>query len=150
MWTVLLVVALCGMASAAPQTKFAINYPGTLWCGTGTPNADPYEPQLGNPPTVDRCCLAHYLCPDYIRAWATRYGMTNMRPHTITSCDCGRTMYACLQDEYYDSNDPAVQKAAEEVGYLFSNVIGACFEWEEGPNGEQLAVPAYLPLWSTK
>ncbi len=62
-------------------------FPGTLWCGVGNVADGDYE-NLGDNPTVDRCCRTHDHCPDYIESFETKYDIFNYRMYTISDCQC--------------------------------------------------------------
>lgn len=49
--------------------------PGTRWCGRG--NIAYNDTEYGVYRGLDKCCMAHDLCDDYIRPKSERYGLYN-------------------------------------------------------------------------
>ncbi|XP_077995718.1 uncharacterized protein LOC144449131 [Glandiceps talaboti] len=97
----------------------AFSVPGTLWCGPGdiAENND----DLGVNKAADECCREHDSCPDYIVGFGLKYGFINMRPFTISRCDCDNRFKTCLRN--------ANTTTALEVGNLFYNVFHIpCFQ----------------------
>ena len=68
-----------------------------------------------------RCCRHHDLgCPISIEPGQTRYGLTNVRIHTVMHCSCDERFRSCLK--------MARTQAADIVGNLFFNVADIpCF-----------------------
>ena len=63
-----------------------------------------------------RCCRHHDLgCPISIEPGQTRYGLTNVRIHTVMHCSCDERFRSCLK--------MARTQAADIVGNLFFNTI---------------------------
>ena len=93
--------------------------PGTNWCGKGS-RADSAK-AIGGYAGADRCCRHHDLgCPISIEAGQTRYGLTNLRIHTVMHCSCDERFRSCLK--------MARTQAADIVGNLFFNTINIpCF-----------------------
>ncbi|KAI9582094.1 hypothetical protein GQX74_011589 [Glossina fuscipes] len=69
--------------------------PGTKWCGTGD-IADTYN-DLGTETNMDRCCRQHDLCPLKIRAYQSKYGLTNDSLYTKSHCTCDDMLFSCLK-----------------------------------------------------
>eukprot|EP00092_Neocalanus_flemingeri_P025879 GFUD01028046.1.p1 GENE.GFUD01028046.1~~GFUD01028046.1.p1 ORF type:complete len:216 (+),score=53.79 GFUD01028046.1:43-690(+) len=99
--------------------KDAIRMPGTNWCGKGW-RADSAK-SMGGYAGADRCCRHHDLgCPISIEPGQTRYGLTNVRIHTVMHCSCDQRFRSCLK--------MARTQAADIVGNLFFNVADIpCF-----------------------
>lgn len=53
---------------------------GTKWCGAGD-LADTYF-DLGEDSNLDKCCRTHDLCPIKVKAYASRYNLTNKSLYT--------------------------------------------------------------------
>uniref|UniRef100_T1ILL8 Phospholipase A2-like central domain-containing protein n=1 Tax=Strigamia maritima TaxID=126957 RepID=T1ILL8_STRMM len=103
-----------------PKFSFKIN-PGTNWCGAG--NISKSDIDLGTLAKLDSCCRTHDHCPDYINVDETKYGITNNQAGTISNCHCDDTFFQCLHDVQHIS--------ADNVGFLFANVLGMpCFKEE--------------------
>ena len=93
--------------------KDAVRMPGTNWCGKGW-RADQAR-SMGGYSGADRCCRQHDLgCPISIEPGMTKYGLTNVRFHTVMHCDCDERFSSCLK--------MARTRAADIVGNLFFNV----------------------------
>merc|ERR1711936_309442 len=97
----------------------AIRMPGTAWCGKGW-RADSAK-SMGGYAGADRCCRHHDLgCPISIEPGQTKYGLTNVRIHTVMHCSCDERFRSCLK--------MARTQAADIVGNLFFNVADIpCF-----------------------
>ena len=97
----------------------SIRMPGTSWCGKGW-RVDSAN-SMGGYAGADRCCRHHDLgCPVSINAGETKYGLTNMRIHTVMHCSCDQRFRSCLK--------MAGTQAADLVGSLFFNTINIpCF-----------------------
>eukprot|EP00092_Neocalanus_flemingeri_P092349 GFUD01117218.1.p1 GENE.GFUD01117218.1~~GFUD01117218.1.p1 ORF type:complete len:137 (-),score=27.94 GFUD01117218.1:100-510(-) len=76
---------------------------------------------MGGYAGADRCCRHHDLgCPISIEPGQTRYGLTNVRIHTVMHCSCDQRFRSCLK--------MARTQAADIVGNLFFNVADIpCF-----------------------
>ena len=100
-------------------TKDAIRMPGTSWCGKGW-RVDSAK-SMGGYSGADRCCRHHDLgCPISIEPGQTKYGLTNVRIHTVMHCSCDQRFRSCLKMARTD--------AADIVGNLFFNTINIpCF-----------------------
>ncbi|XP_055913000.1 phospholipase A2 hemilipin [Eupeodes corollae] len=120
-----------GQLSTTPQPKiappiFSGIIPGTKWCGTGD-IAETYS-DLGTESTMDRCCRAHDLCPVKIRAYQTRYDLTNESLYTKSHCTCDDKLFSCLKE----TNTTASQL----MGSVYFNLVQVpCVS--DGPEGYQ-------------
>ncbi|XP_052125527.1 group 3 secretory phospholipase A2 [Frankliniella occidentalis] len=96
----------------------ALMAPGTKWCGKHH-RADTYS-SLGAFSHTDRCCRRHDQCKMAIPSFATKFGLFNHRPFTISYCGCDKRFRTCLK---VAGNGPA-----NLVGKLFFNVVQTkCF-----------------------
>merc|ERR1711971_262627 len=69
--------------------------PGTNWCGKGWRADSPVD--MGGYTGADRCCRHHGLgCPISIEPSETKWGLTNVRPHTVMHCSCDERFRNCL------------------------------------------------------
>ncbi|XP_046396078.1 uncharacterized protein LOC124163305 [Ischnura elegans] len=69
--------------------------PGTKWCGTGDIAETYYD--LGPEADLDMCCRTHDLCPAKIRAFTSRYNLTNFSIYSKSHCECDEMFYKCLK-----------------------------------------------------
>jgi len=101
----------------------AIRMPGTAWCGKGW-RVDSAK-SMGGYSGADRCCRHHDLgCPISIEPGQTKYGLTNVRIHTVMHCSCDERFRSCLK--------MARTMAADIVGNLFFNTINIpCFTFSK-------------------
>jgi len=97
--------------------------PGTNWCGKGWRADSPVD--MGGYTGADRCCRHHDLgCPLSIEPSETKWGLTNVRPHTVMHCSCDERFRNCLK--------LVRTQAADIVGNLFFNVINIpCFVFSQ-------------------
>ena len=97
--------------------------PGTAWCGKGR-RVDSAK-SMGGYSGADRCCRHHDLgCPISIEPGQTKYGLTNVRIHTVMHCSCDERFRSCLK--------MARTMAADIVGNLFFNTINIpCFTFSK-------------------
>jgi len=97
--------------------------PGTHWCGKGWRADSAVE--MGGYTGADRCCRHHDLgCPLSLEPGSTRWGLTNVRPHTVMHCSCDERFRNCLK--------LARTQSADIVGNLFFNVINIpCFVFSQ-------------------
>jgi len=97
----------------------AVRMPGTRWCGKGWRTASFYK--LDGYSSADRCCRQHDLgCSISIQPGETKYGLTNMRFHTVMHCSCDDRFRSCLK--------MTRSGAGDTVGNLFFNVSNTpCF-----------------------
>merc|ERR1712025_1212110 len=102
----------------------AIRMPGTAWCGKGW-RVDSAK-SMGGYSGANRCCRHHDLgCPISIEPGQTKYGLTNVRIHTVMHCSCDERFRSCLK--------MARTMAADIVGNLFFNTINIpCFTFSKG------------------
>jgi len=91
----------------------AVRMPGTQWCGKGWRTDSFYK--LGGYSSTDRCCRQHDLgCSISIQPGETKYGLTNMRFHTVMHCTCDDRFRSCLKMTRSEPGDT--------VGNLFFNL----------------------------
>ncbi|CAG0894242.1 unnamed protein product [Cyprideis torosa] len=69
--------------------------PGTLWCGAG--NISPKFTDLGAYTGADLCCREHDHCPSKLGPFEKKFGLLNLRPHTILHCHCDERQVATSQ-----------------------------------------------------
>ncbi|XP_063000350.1 group 3 secretory phospholipase A2 isoform X1 [Elgaria multicarinata webbii] len=97
--------------------------PGTVWCGAGD-SAGNFS-HLGVFQGPDVCCREHDQCSIFITALAYKYGIRNLRLHTISHCDCDARFRECLRN--------LNNTMANFVGTTYFNVFQIpCFELKEG------------------
>ncbi|XP_066995686.2 group 3 secretory phospholipase A2 [Anabrus simplex] len=102
-----------GKESVNPLTILSGILPGTKWCGTGDIAKTYYD--LGSNTELDKCCRSHDLCPVKVRAFESRYNLTNFSIYTKSHCDCDNMLYFCLKS--------AKNPTADILGNLYFNVI---------------------------
>jgi len=74
----------------------SLRMPGTHWCGKGWRTDSFYK--LGGYSSADRCCRQHDLgCPISIQPGETKFGLTNIRVHTVMHCTCDDRFRSCLK-----------------------------------------------------
>ncbi|XP_071442693.1 uncharacterized protein [Hetaerina americana] len=76
-------------------TLFQGIMPGTKWCGTGDLAETYYD--LGPDVALDVCCRTHDLCPIKIRAFTSRFNLTNYSIYSKSHCNCDEMFYNCLK-----------------------------------------------------
>ncbi|KFM82479.1 Phospholipase A2, partial [Stegodyphus mimosarum] len=122
-------------------------FPGTKWCGAGD-KAQSYD-DLGEQEGVDKCCRAHDLCDDMLRAGEKKDNIINDSSFTKLNCTCDNEFYDCLlkddsktaitigntyfnvlRRECYMLNYPLTGKCLKYKTFL--NII--CSEWERNTN----------------
>lgn len=81
--------------SPDPSSLLSGILPGTKWCGTGDIAANYFD--LGSEKDIDRCCRTHDLCPVKVRAFQSRYGLSNMSFYTKSHCICDDMLLTCLK-----------------------------------------------------
>lgn len=78
---------------------------------------------------MDRCCRDHDICPTKVRAYQTRYNITNNSIYTKSHCVCDDFLYECLKK----TNTPQSQL----MGTIYFNIVQVpCVV--EGPNGKMV------------
>ncbi|CAO1391345.1 unnamed protein product [Diamesa serratosioi] len=102
-----------GILSNNPLSVFSGVFPGTKWCGTGDIARDFHD--LGTEKMMDRCCRAHDICPVKIRAYQSRYNLTNNSLYTKSHCVCDDLLFGCLKA----SNT----SAAQLMGNIYFNLV---------------------------
>ena len=119
-------------------TKDAIRMPGTSWCGKGW-RVDSAK-SMGGYSGADRCCRHHDLgCSISIEPGQTRWGLTNVRIHTVMHCSCDERFRSCLK--------MARTQAADIVGNLFFNLADIpCFVFSKEQVTYQQTVPVLANL----
>lgn len=109
-----------------PLSIFSGIIPGTKWCGTGD-IAETYS-DLGTESTMDRCCRAHDLCPVKIRAYQSRYDLSNESLYTKSHCICDDMLFSCLKKTN--------TSASQLMGSIYFNLVQVpCLT--DGPKGLQ-------------
>ncbi|XP_046681281.1 group 3 secretory phospholipase A2-like [Homalodisca vitripennis] len=86
---------------------------GTKWCGAGD-LADNYF-DLGVEAMLDKCCRTHDLCPVKVRAYTSRYNLTNNSLYTKSHCTCDAILLQCLKD--------AQHSTADIMGNIYFNLL---------------------------
>ncbi|KAG8231738.1 hypothetical protein J437_LFUL012016 [Ladona fulva] len=76
-------------------TLFQGILPGTKWCGTGDLATTYYD--LGPDMELDVCCRSHDLCPVKVRAFTSRFNLTNYSIYSKSHCECDEMFYNCLK-----------------------------------------------------
>ncbi|XP_015925460.2 uncharacterized protein [Parasteatoda tepidariorum] len=93
-------------------------YPGTKWCGAGNISVD--DDDLGSEIEADMCCRAHAHCNDTIPPFTEKYGLDNISPVTVPTCECDDLFRNCLRE--------ASTKASDQIGMMYFNVLPVkCF-----------------------
>jgi len=97
----------------------SVRMPGTNWCGKGW-RTDSFN-KLGGFSTADRCCREHDMgCAVSIQPGQKKFGLLNVRFHTVMHCDCDDRFYSCLKMSETPSGNI--------VGNLFFNLANIpCF-----------------------
>jgi len=101
----------------------SVRMPGTNWCGKGW-RTDSFN-KLGGYSSADRCCREHDMgCDVSIQPGQTKFGLTNVRFHTVMHCNCDDRFYSCLKMSRSSSGNI--------VGNLFFNIANIpCFVDED-------------------
>lgn len=102
-----------GILSNNPLSVFSGVFPGTKWCGTGDIARDFHD--LGTEKMMDRCCRAHDICPVKIRAYQSRYNLTNNSLYTKSHCVCDDLLFGCLKASNTSS--------AQLMGNIYFNLV---------------------------
>lgn len=97
-----------------PFSVFSGIIPGTKWCGTGD-IATTYN-DLGTEANMDSCCRTHDLCPVKIRAYESKYNITNNSLYTKSHCVCDDMLFDCLKKL---DDTPAAQL----MGSIYFNIV---------------------------
>ncbi|XP_075754007.1 group 3 secretory phospholipase A2 [Pelodiscus sinensis] len=105
------------------RTRRGWTMPGTLWCGVGDSAGNLTELGLFQGP--DLCCREHDQCAEQLAPLEFRYGVRNLRLHTVSHCRCDARFRRCLRR----LNDPI----ADLVGAAFFEALELpCFILEPG------------------
>jgi secretory phospholipase A2 len=96
-----------------PLSLFSGVFPGTKWCGTGDIAKNYHD--LGTEKQMDRCCRQHDICPVKIRAYQTRYDLTNNSLYTKSHCTCDDLLFACLK--------ATNTSASQLMGNIYFNLV---------------------------
>ncbi|XP_070491857.1 uncharacterized protein [Chironomus tepperi] len=114
-----------GILSGSPFSLLSGVFPGTKWCGTGDIAKNFHD--LGEEKDMDRCCRDHDICPIKVRAYQSRYNLTNNSIYTKSHCVCDDLLFECLKK----TNTPTAQL----MGTIYFNLVQVpCVV--EGPNGK--------------
>lgn len=84
-----------GLLAGNPFSLFSGVFPGTKWCGTGDIARNFHD--LGTEKEMDRCCRDHDICPVKVRAYQSRYNLTNNSIYTKSHCVCDDLLFECLK-----------------------------------------------------
>jgi len=90
-----------------------VTMPGTKWCGGG--DIAEHIDDLGLYDDVDLCCRDHDLCPYNIPPFKTKDNYWNIRPHTVSHCNCDSKFFDCLKSVKKN------KKVAYTVGFAYFN-----------------------------
>ncbi|XP_032517424.1 uncharacterized protein LOC116770171 [Danaus plexippus] len=108
-----------GLLGGSPLSLLQGIIPGTKWCGTGDIAADYHD--LGSDRPLDRCCRTHDLCPSKVRAFSTRYNLTNNSLYSKSHCTCDDMLFECLK--------ATNTSASHLMGHIYFNIVQVpCFE----------------------
>uniref|UniRef100_A0A8D2JK17 phospholipase A2 n=1 Tax=Varanus komodoensis TaxID=61221 RepID=A0A8D2JK17_VARKO len=108
--------------AARERVRRGVTMPGTVWCGAGDSASDFSD--LGAFQGPDSCCREHDQCSVQITALQRKHGIFNLRPYTISHCDCDTRFRTCLMD----LNDTI----ADFIGTTYFSVLQIpCFYLEE-------------------
>lgn len=64
---------------------------------------------------MDRCCRQHDICPVKIRAYQSRYDLTNNSLYTKSHCTCDDLLFACLK--------ATNTSASQLMGNIYFNLV---------------------------
>ncbi|KAL1132564.1 hypothetical protein AAG570_010516 [Ranatra chinensis] len=104
--------------------------PGTKWCGAGDVAETYFD--LGEEEIIDRCCRIHDLCPAKVRAYTTRYNLTNNSIYTKSHCQCDNIFHTCLKSTNHST--------ADVMGNIYFNILRVpCVEERNG--GRRFKLP---------
>lgn len=107
------------------STSKGIVVPGTKWCGMGQTAEN--DDDLGSIADVDSCCRAHDKCPYNVHAFQTKDFYFNLRPHTVSTCDCDESFFNCLKGVKENKT------VADSMGSAYFNTVGPpCVKKEVG------------------
>jgi len=122
-----------------PTTKTVSNslysgiLPGTKWCGSGDLATTFFD--LGPEVKLDMCCRTHDLCPSKVRAYSTRYNITNNSMYTKSHCICDKTFFNCLKKANHPTGDL--------MGSIYFNILRVpCVDEKDGKTVFKIA-PQY-------
>ncbi|KAJ1530810.1 hypothetical protein ONE63_005658 [Megalurothrips usitatus] len=96
-----------------PSSLLSGILPGTKWCGTGDIASNYFD--LGTERDIDRCCRTHDLCPVKVRAFQSRYGLSNMSFYTKSHCVCDDMLLQCLKASNHST--------ANIMGNIYFNLL---------------------------
>ncbi|KAJ8722341.1 hypothetical protein PYW08_004743 [Mythimna loreyi] len=105
--------AHAGLLGGSPLTLLQGIIPGTKWCGTGDIAADYHD--LGADRRLDRCCRTHDLCPTKVRAFSSRYNLTNNSLYSKSHCTCDDMLFDCLKTTN--------TSASHLMGHIYFNIV---------------------------
>ncbi|CAH1638437.1 unnamed protein product [Spodoptera littoralis] len=105
--------AHAGLLGGSPLTLLQGIIPGTKWCGTGDIATDYHD--LGADRRLDRCCRTHDLCPTKVRAFSSRYNLTNNSLYSKSHCTCDDMLFDCLKTTN--------TSASHLMGHIYFNIV---------------------------
>ncbi|CAH0585429.1 unnamed protein product [Chrysodeixis includens] len=105
--------AHAGLLGGSPLTLLQGIIPGTKWCGTGDIATDYHD--LGADRRLDRCCRTHDLCPTKVRAFSSRYNLTNNSLYSKSHCTCDDMLFECLKTTN--------TSASHLMGHIYFNLV---------------------------
>ncbi|KAJ0176380.1 hypothetical protein K1T71_007559 [Dendrolimus kikuchii] len=105
--------AHAGLLGGSPLTLLQGIIPGTKWCGTGDIAANYHD--LGADRRLDRCCRTHDLCPTKVRAFSSRYNLTNNSLYSKSHCTCDDMLFDCLKKTN--------TSASQVMGHIYFNLV---------------------------
>ncbi|XP_050684891.1 uncharacterized protein LOC126979565 isoform X2 [Leptidea sinapis] len=105
--------ARAGLLGGSPLSLLQGIIPGTKWCGTGDIAATYHD--LGADRPLDRCCRTHDLCPSKVRAFSTRYNLTNNSLYSKSHCKCDDMLFDCLK--------ATNTSASHLMGHIYFNLV---------------------------
>lgn len=105
--------AHAGLLGGSPLTLLQGIIPGTKWCGTGDIAVDYHD--LGADRRLDRCCRTHDLCPTKVRAFSSRYNLTNNSLYSKSHCVCDDMLFDCLKTTN--------TSASHLMGHIYFNLV---------------------------
>lgn len=76
---------------------------------------------------MDRCCRDHDICPVKIRAYQSRYNLTNNSIYTKSHCICDDLLFDCLKNTNTST--------AQVMGTIYFNLVQVPCIVEE-PSGQ--------------
>lgn len=69
---------------------------------------------------IDACCKEHDTCPFSIEPWAEQEGIVNDSIFTLSSCDCDKDFFTCL--------DNIKGRTANAIKFGFTFFVSQCID----------------------